>query len=171
MEQDIEKIYKQYSKNIYNYLFCLCHNESLAEELTQETFYLATKNIDKFRNECTIKVWLCQIAKNLWYKELKRRKRATIISMDAEIGEIKSDLNLEDEFIESEERVELYKQMRNLDGPTKELIELRLITELSFKEIAQILDKSEAWARVTFYRWKEKMKEMNRKEEKKYETM
>lgn len=171
MEQDIEKIYKQYSKNIYNYLFCLCHNESLAEELTQETFYLATKNIDKFRNECTIKVWLCQIAKNLWYKELKRRKRATIISMDAEIGEIKSDLNLEDEFIESEERVELYKQMRNLDGPTKELIELRLTTELSFKEIAQILDKSEAWARVTFYRWKEKMKEMNRKEEKKYETM
>lgn len=165
MKQDIEKIYQEHSKTVYNYLFCLCHNESLSEELTQETFYLATKYIDTFRNECKIQVWLCQIAKNLWYKELKRKKKATIISMDAEIGEIKSDLDIEEEFIESEERAELYKQMKNLDGPTRELIHLRLTTGLTFKEIAQILGKSEAWARVTFYRGKEKIKEMNRKEE------
>ncbi|MBO5478224.1 MAG: sigma-70 family RNA polymerase sigma factor [Clostridia bacterium] len=165
MEQNIEEIYQAHSKTVYRYLFCLCHNESLAEELTQETFYLATKNINQFRNECKIQVWLCQIAKNLWFKELKRIKKLTVVSMDTEIGEIKSDLNLEDEFIESEERAELYKQLKNLDGRTRELIYLRLTTELTFKDVAQLLGKSETWARVTFYRWKEKLREMNRKEE------
>lgn len=161
MEQDIEEIYKSHSKTVYNYLFCLSNNEFLAEELTQETFYIATKYINSFRNECKIQVWLCQIAKNLWYKELKRMKRLTLISMDSEIGEMRANTNLEAEYIEGEQRELLYKQMKNLDGPTKELIILRLTTELTFKDIAQILGKSEAWARVTFYRWKEQMKEMN----------
>jgi RNA polymerase sigma-70 factor (ECF subfamily) len=161
LEQDIEEIYKSHSKTVYNYLFCLSNNEFLAEELTQETFYIATKYINSFRNECKIQVWLCQIAKNLWYKELKRMKRLTLISMDSEIGEMRANTNLEAEYIEGEQRELLYKQMKNLDGPTKELIILRLTTELTFKDIAQILGKSEAWARVTFYRWKEQMKEMN----------
>lgn len=165
MKQDIEQIYQEHLKTVYNYLFCLCHDESLAEELAQETFYLATKNIEKFRNDCKIQVWLCQIAKNLWYKELKRKKKAKVISIDSEIGEIKSDFNVEEEYIESEEKAELYKQMKSLDEETRQLIYLRLTTQLTFREIAQILGKSEAWVRVTFYRGKEKMKEMNRKEE------
>lgn len=165
MEQNIEEIYKQHSKTVYNYLYCLCHDEPLAEELTQETFYLGMKNIDKFRNECKIQVWLCQIGKNLWYKELARRKKARVISMDAEIGEIKSDLNIEEEFIENETKEELYKQLDKLDEITRELILLKLTTGLTFKEIAPILGKSETWARVTYYRGKEKLKEMNRKEE------
>lgn len=165
MEQNIEEIYKEHSKTVYNYLYCLCHDESLTEELTQETFYLAMKNIKKFRNECKIQVWLCQIGKHLWYQELKRKKKATIISMDAEIGEIKSDINLEEDFIEMATKEELYKQLEKLGETTKELIFLKLTTELTFKEIAQILGKTETWARVTYYRGKEKLKEINRKEE------
>jgi RNA polymerase sigma-70 factor (ECF subfamily) len=133
----------------------------LAEELTQETFYLATKYIDSFRSECKIQVWLCQIAKNLWYKELKRRKKFAVLSMDSEIGEMRSSTNIEEEFIENEERELLHKQMEKLDGLTKELVVLRLTTELTFKDIAQVLGKSEVWTRVTYYRWKEQMKELN----------
>lgn len=161
----MKEIYEAHSKTVYKYLFCLCHNESLAEDLTQETFYIATKNINKFRNECKIQVWLCQIAKNLWYKELKRMKKAKIISMDSEIGDIKDDFDIEEDFIEGEQKTEVYKEIEKLDGPTKELIYLRLTTELTFKDIADILGKSEAWTRVTFYRWKEDIKKLNRKEE------
>lgn len=166
MEQDIEKIYQIHLKTVYNYLFCLCHDESLAEDLTQETFYIATKKIEQFRNECKIDVWLCQIAKNLWYKELKKIKKAKVISIDSEIGEIISNINLEAEYIESEEKAEVEEQIKNLDSPMKELIHLRLTTELTFKEMAKILRKSETWARVTYYRWKEKAKQINQKEEK-----
>lgn len=158
MKQDIEEIYKKHMKNVYNYIFCLCNNESLAEEVTQETFYRAMKNINKFRGECKIQVWLCQIAKHLLYKERKRKRKMTLISMDAEIGQIKSDVNVEEEIIEREEKDELYKQIQKLDSPTRELVYLRLTTELTFRDIAQILGKTEAWTRVEFYRWKEKVK-------------
>ena len=138
-------------KTVYKYIFCLCNNKSLAEEVTQETFYIAMKSINKFRGECKIQVWLCQIAKHLLYKERKRKRKMVLISMDSEIGEIKSDVNVEAEIIEREEKAELYKQIQKLNGPTKELVFLRLTTELTFKDIAQILGKTEAWTRVEFY--------------------
>lgn len=170
MEQNIEEIYQAHVETVYRYIFCLCHDKSLAEDLVQETFYIATKDINKFRNESKMEVWLCQIAKHLWYKELRRMKKITIISMDSEIGTIQSDLDLEASFIEKEQRVEVYKQIENLNGVIKELIHLRLTTELTFKDISEIIGKSESWSRITFYRWKRKMEEMGEKEELKNET-
>lgn len=162
MKQDIEKIYKEHMKTVYNYIFCLCNNRSLAEELTQETFYKALKGIKKFRGDCKIPVWLCQIAKHELYKEQKKKRKIIFVPMDSEFGDIisniKSDVNIEDEVIEREEKAELYKQIQKLEGLTRELIFLRLTTELTFKDISQLLGKTEAWARVEFYRWKEKVK-------------
>ena len=57
----IEEIYQTHLKTVYHYLECLCEDELLAEDLTQETFYIATKNINQFRSECKIEVWLCQM--------------------------------------------------------------------------------------------------------------
>lgn len=161
----IEEIYQTHLKTVYHYLECLCEDELLAEDLTQETFYIATKNINQFRSECKIEVWLCQIAKHLWYKELKRRKKFVMVSMDAEIGEIQSDSNVEEDFIENQQRAGIYEEIEKLGSPIKELVYLKLTSELTFKDAAEILGKSESWARVTFYRWKRKMEEMNQKEE------
>lgn len=166
----MEEIYQKHSKEVFHYLFCLCHDEALAEDLTQETFVCATFGIKKFRNDCKIEVWLCQIAKNLWSKECKRREKLTTISMDSEIGEIGVEFDFEDEFIEREHRMILYKQIDKLDSPTKELMYLKLTTGLNFSEIGQVLGKSELWARVTYYRTKEKLIRMNRKEEEENET-
>ncbi len=171
MEHDIAKIYEEYSKMIYNYLYCLCFDNTLSEDLTQETFYYATKGIDKFRNDCKIQVWLCEIAKNLWFKELKRRKRTVIVSIESEFGEIgetkeiASEENVEDKFIEKEEKIELYKNLKKLTNIERQLIHLRLTSGLNFKDISQIYKKSESWARVIYYRGKEKLREMYEKEE------
>lgn len=73
--QDIEKIYKEYFEAINKYLFCLTHNKDIAEELTQETFYKAVKNINTYNGKCKMSVWLCQIAKNLWYDEYRKNKK------------------------------------------------------------------------------------------------
>ena len=162
LEQDIEKIYREHMKTVQNYIFCLCNNKSLAEDVTQETFYRAIKAIKKFRGDCKMQVWLCQIAKNVLFKEQKRKRKIVLVSMNSEIGDIMdsfmADTNVEEEVIEKEQRVELYKQIQKLEGPTKELVCLRLTTELTFKDIAYFLGKTEAWARVEFYRWKEKVK-------------
>lgn len=157
MEPNIEEIYKQYSKIIYYYLLGICHNEFLAEEMMQETFCIAVAKIGKFRNECKMNVWLCEIAKNLLYKEAQRVKKIVNMSMDEEIGEIETKNNIEEEFIEKEEVEYLYKQIEKLESPRRELMYLRVKLELSFKELAEILGKSETWARVEFYRWKQKV--------------
>lgn len=162
LKQDIEKIYKEHAKTIRNYIFCLCNDKSLAEEVTQEAFYRAMKGIRKFRGDCKIEVWLCQIAKNVLFEEQKRKRKIVLLSIDSEVGDImdtfKSDVDVEEEVIEREEKAELYKQIQKLDGPTKELVVLRLTTGLTYKDIAHLLGKTEAWVRVEFYRWKERVK-------------
>ena len=164
--QNIEEIYRQYFKTVYKYLFCLTHNESIAEELTQETFYNAIKNIGKFKGECKISVWLCQIAKHLWYKELKKKK-LFIIEGNYEETELESSENIEENVIEKENKQILYKKIEGLNEKTKEVINLRINGELSFKEIAEIIGKTENWCRVTFYRGKEKIKEADENGKKK----
>ena len=66
--QDIENIYKEYAKTVYKYIFCLTGNKELSEEIVQETFVVAIKNIDKFKGDCKVSTWLCQIAKYICAK-------------------------------------------------------------------------------------------------------
>ena len=154
--QDLEQIYKQYFETVNKYLFCLTHNSDISEELTQETFYRAVKKINTFKGECKMSVWLCQIAKNLWYDELKKNKKLENIE---QTFLIQSEENLEENIILNENKLELYKKLQKLDKQTREVIYLRITGELSFKEIGDILNKTENWARVTFYRGKQKLKE------------
>lgn len=161
--QDIEKVYEEYFETVYKYLFCLTHNSDLSEELTQETFYRAVQKIGSFKEECKISVWLCQIAKNLWYDEIKKDKKINKAN-EEELGLIASNENLEDMIISNEEKMELYRKMQKLDDLTREVIYLRITGELSFKEIGNILNKTENWARVTFYRGKNKMREVDNNE-------
>lgn len=154
-KQDLEQVYKENAAVVYKYLFCLTHDANLTEELTQETFYQATKGIHKFRGECKISVWLCQIGKRLWYRELQKRKHQ-IVPIDA-IEEMESNQNFEAQYIQNIDKVELFKRLHQLDDKTREVMYLRLTGELSFSEIGEILEKNENWARVTFYRGKQKI--------------
>ena len=160
--QDIEEIYKKYFATVYKYLFCLTQNSDIAEELTQETFYRAVKKIDTFKENCKISVWLCQIAKNLWYDEYK--KQTKIKSIDEEEAFLVAIENTEDIAISNNIKLDLFKKMQLLDNQTKEVMYLRLTGELSFKEIGDVLNKTENWARVTFYRGKQKLREVGKNE-------
>lgn len=143
-------------KAVYKYLFCLTHNADLSEELTQETFYQAMKGIDSFRGDCKISVWLCQIAKRLWYKELNRQKHKEVPLEDI-TDEVTSFGSVENDYLLNVEKVELFRMLHNIDIATREVMYLRLTGELSFGEIGSIMGKSETWARVTFYRGKQKL--------------
>lgn len=156
--QDIEKIYEEYFETVNKYLFCLTRNDNLAEELTQETFYRAVKKIDTYKGDCKMSVWLCQIAKNIWYDYCRKKKITTNYENDNLVNE-QSINTTEEKVIHNEEKIELYKRMQQLDEKTREVIYLRITGELSFKEIGNILNKTENWARVTFYRGKNQLKE------------
>ncbi len=152
--QNIEKIYEEHFETVNKYLFCLTHNNDISEELTQETFYKAIEKINTYRGDCKISVWLCQIAKNLWYDLCRRNKKI----VNVEKKELFDSETLEEQIISNDEKISLYKKMKNLDDKTREVMYLRITGELSFKEIGIILNKTENWARVTFYRGKKLIK-------------
>lgn len=154
-KQRLEDIYIRYANEVYKYLVCLTKDADLSEELTQETFYQATKTLDKFRGDCKVSVWLCQIAKRLWYKELSKRKHESVPIEDVE-NELTSG-SFDDDLWKHLDTIELFKQLHDFDEKTKEVMYLRLTSVLSFKEIGDILGESETWARVTFYRGKQKL--------------
>ena len=155
--QDMEQIYEQYFETVNKYLFCLTHNNDISEELTQETFYKAIKKIDTFKGDCKISVWLCQIAKNSWYDYCKKNKK--IIKNEEWLLEILEENSTE--IISNDEKMLLYKKLQKLNEKMREVVYLRITGELSFKEIGIILNKTENWARVTFYRAKNQLKEVD----------
>lgn len=159
--QNMEQIYKDYFKIVYKYLFCLTHNKDTAEELTQETFCKAVEKINTYNGKCKISVWLCQIAKHLWYNQYKKEK---MISNREELIDIAEFNSLENQVISNDEKLTLYKKMQQLDERTREVMYLRISGELTFKEIGIILNKSANWAKVTFYRGKIKLEEVEQDE-------
>ena len=157
--QNMEQIYKEYFETVNKYLFCLTHNSDISEELTQETFYRAVKKIDTYKGECKMSVWLCQIAKNLWYDQCRKNKK--VINLEEELFSGQAIDTTEEKVIENDAKISLYKKMQNLDEKTREVMYLRITGELSFKEIGAVLNKTENWARVIFYRGKNKLKEVD----------
>lgn len=156
--QNMEQIYKEYFEIVNKYLFCLTHSNDISEELTQETFCRAVEKIDTYRGNCKMSVWLCQIAKYTWYDYCRKNKRETNLINLLNIEEVDTP---ENEVISKDEKIELYKKMQGLDEKTREVVYLRITGELSFKEIGVILNKTENWARLTFYRGKIKLKEVD----------
>ncbi|MEQ2455858.1 RNA polymerase sigma factor [Flavonifractor hominis] len=153
------ELYEQHAQAVYRYLFSLCTQADLAEELTQETFCQALRQLDRFRGECSPQVWLCAIAKRLWYKELERRRKT--VTLDRQTWEeLPGEERPEDDLQRREERLALYRAMQHLDAETREVIHLRLAGEFSFRDIGEILGQSEAWARVRFYRGKGKLMQL-----------
>lgn len=153
--ENIDNVYKKYANSIKNYIFSITENESLSEEIMQETFIVAINQIDKFRGECEISVWLRSIAKKILYKETKKNNSKIMVPIDE--LEIKDKKNIEEEFIGNSNKIRIYKALQKLDENTREVMYLRITGDLSFKEIGQILNKSENWARVTFFRGKKKL--------------
>ncbi len=154
---NVEQIYSEYFKTVYKYLICLTHNADIAEDFTQETFCKAISHINSFRGDCKISVWLCEIAKNLWLNELKKRKKFRTIDITED--KIDAIYSLEDEFLDKQEEMLILNQIKKLESPVREIFYLKLFSDLTFKEIGEIKGKTEIWARVNYYRGKKKIKE------------
>lgn len=158
----MEVIYQEHAKTVYGFLLSKTKSPELAEELTQETFYQAIKGIDRFEEKSSVATWLCSIAKNQWYNYLKKNKEHELIG--DEIATVTID-SAEAHVMEQMNRVELMKLLHNLEDPIREVMYLRLSGDLSFREIGEVLGRTENWARVAFYRGKERiLREVNKYE-------
>lgn len=155
----MDELYRAHANMIYRYLLALSGDVHTAEELTQETFYQAVRCIERYDGSCKETTWLCAIAMNLYQAWQRKHWRETEVLEDS----LPSDKTPESDVLHRLEYLELLQQIHTLEEPGREVLYLRLFGQLSFREIGEVLHKSENWARVTFYRGKEKLKkELNR---------
>ena len=150
---DFEKLFIDNRDFIFKYLMKLTRDSALAEELTQETFFRAYMNYSSLRDKEKASVWLCQIAKNTIFAVYNENKKRNSYENDL------SDENVEDAFIQKEISREALACLHQLEEPYKEVFMLSVFGGFSFKEISSLFGKSESWARVTFYRAKQKLSE------------
>lgn len=155
MVQDFEEIYNLYFKDVYRYVFSICKNANIAEEVTQETFFKALKSINSFNGSCKISVWLCQIARNTYYTLYQKEKK--LVSLPDENTMAFDDV--ESKFFDKDTANRLHVLLHNLKEPYKEVFTLRVFGDLSFSKIGELFGKSDSWARVVFYRAKTQLKE------------
>lgn len=161
--KQIEALYNAYFHDVYLYIRALSHSDDVAEEITQDTFFRAMRSIGRFKGDCDIRVWLCQIAKNTFYTRCRQNSRYT----GEEIPEAVADLqiSIEDQITDKEQAMRVHQILHGMEEPYKEVFTLRVFSELSFRQIAGLFDKTESWARVTFHR--AKLKILNALEEEK----
>ena len=151
-----EKLFLEKSELVYRYLFSLCRDPVLAEELTQETFFRAYINFGSLRNWEKAGVWLCSIGKNCFYAWCREQKRV----QPQEVPESETvSTDPEKVYIDGESYHALHDCINALEEPYGQVLKSRVVDGLSLQEISRIYGKSESWARVTFYRAKEKLKE------------
>lgn len=153
---DFNDVYQRYFRDVYRYAFSLCKNESLAEEITQETFFKALGSLDSFDGKCKVSVWLCQIAKNTYISICRKEKH---LDHDTDTGLLVSRQNIEEKYLSNESAFEIHKILHKLPEPYKEVFSLRAFGELSYGQIAELFGKTETWARVTYHRARLKIKE------------
>ena len=156
--QNMEEIYNKYSKIVYKYIFCLTGKEDIAEEIVQETFLVAVENIDKFEYKCKLSTWLCQIAKYIWFNRYKKEKKRKEVPINTLENILFTEESIEERVSQKEEKLELLKNIQKLNEETRNVMYLRILGNLEYEEIGEKKRKTSNWARVTFFRGKQKMK-------------
>ena len=142
---------------VYSYMMTLAGEHSLAEEITQETFFRAMTSLRSFRGDSDEFTWLCAIAKNLFYDEMRRRARHTEGRIPEDIPD--SGAGPEELAGNSYDSSRIHRILNSLEEPYKEVFELRCFGELSFRQIGTAFRKTETWARVTYHRARLKLRE------------
>lgn len=152
-----QEICELLSKPVYRFLLSLTRDDILAEELLQETFYRAFLHFDQFEGKSSLYTWLCQIGKNAWLKECRKRKLYECVPTE-ELRSVASESpSPEIQAIKNEEYKKIRRAILNLSEPYKNVFILHIYADIKLKDIAAFYGKSESWARVTFYRAKKQI--------------
>lgn len=161
---ELDALYQEYAKLLYHFIYLKCHDRALAEDIVQSTFLKAILQIDSFQGKSKISTWLCEIARNEYLNYCRKHERQQ--SCDEYVqksGErpLKQEGFFRDAVLESmivKEQADMIKRVvHTLKEPYKEVFLLRVYGECSFGEIAELFQKSDTWARVTYYRAKTKI--------------
>lgn len=160
---EFDEIYRLYAADLYRFIVCQCKNETLAEDILQDTMLKAFTSIGGFKGECSVKTWLYAIAKNVYRDHLKKAENRNL-PLD-ELPEFPETGSLEEQIADRETALRIHRFLHELDEPYKEIFSLRIFAELKFSEIGGLFNQTESWARVMFFRAKKELIALMQKED------
>lgn len=152
---DFDTIYREYFQTIYYYLRSLTSDPAEAEELTQETFFKVLKAVDQLDTGKNVRAWLFTIAKNTYLDACRKNQRQPHIPLSEQMEETTPSFT--DRCVEKETAFQIHSLLHEMPEPYKEVFSLRVFGELDYEQIARLFGKSSGWARVTYYRAKQKL--------------
>ena len=153
--ESFDEVYQSYFDPVYRYALTLSRDPQAAEEITQETFFKALRSLEKFRGDCSMKSWLCAIARNLWLSELRKKKPQPIDDM-TDIPD--NDAGPEESIVRRDESMRIHRLLHRLEEPYREVFTLRTLGQLSFRDIGELFGKTENWACVVYHRARARLK-------------
>ena len=162
--EDFEEIYRTYFTAVWRYTLKLTHNESLAEEITAETFFRAMRAMSSFRHQSSLHSWLCAIARNIWLDQVRQNKKFADIS-DTGMMRIPDPVNSPEQAERRRQVQEVLEAAGKLREPYRTVFLLRYVDNESFRDIAARYEKSENWACVTAHRAKEMVRKETEQDE------
>ncbi len=163
---DIESIYTQYFKDVFLYVRSLSADAGTAEEIAQETFMKALKSLDSFDGSRDIRAWLFTIARNTYYTFCRREHiyadpEHTEGYTERRLPENETDMRRDviEQLADEERSFLIHRFLHDMKEPYKEVFSLRVFGELPYEKIGQLFGKSSGWARVSYYRAKQMIRE------------
>ena len=132
-------------------MFTIVKNQSLAEEITQNTFYKAMTARRQYEGKAGELTWLCSLA----IDECRKNKKFS--ELDENLPQQTPDLS--DKAADTDSALRIHMVLHELPEPYKEVFQLRVFGELTFAQIGMVFGKTENWARVTYHRARLKIKE------------
>ena len=150
-----ERLYNAYYMRVFSYVMTMAGDRQTSEEITQEAFFRAFSKSTEFRNESDEVTWLCAIAKNCFVDETRRRNKTAPIPEDLPAA----GKSIEQEAVDRDSSFRIHVALHSMEEPYREVFELRIFGELSFRQIGTIFGKTENWARVTYHRARLKLQE------------
>lgn len=158
--QKIEDLYIKYKQDVYFYLISITSNPTLSEDLLSETFLKAIYALPRFKENSSIKTWLCGIARNLWLQHLRSHK--STVEYDDLLG-IYIKENLENSFITKQAANRVHELLATKDQISRKIVYMR-VDGIPYSEISQKYSMSESSARVIDFRTKKWLKSTLEKE-------
>ncbi len=150
----LKELYNKYYNELYLYLFTLCKNKELAEDLLQETFLKAILSLSD--SHTNMRAWLYMVARNLCFNHFKKEKHQT--SIDELSNSITDEADVFESVLAIEKKRLLYIALQNIDRTKREVLTLQYFCGFSQKEIATTLKLSPENVRILSYRGKRELK-------------
>ncbi len=161
-----EELLLRYQTQIYHLCFRMVGNAEDAQDMTQETFLKAWKGLSGFQFDSAFSTWLYRLASNCCLDLLRSKKRKPTVSLTVENDEENEEIldvaddapSPEDMAIQQEERENLALAMRQLDDEQRQILTLRVVNDLSYTDIAQILNVKEGTVKSRLSRARENLR-------------